>query len=90
MRFYSPYFALSRRCRPIMPLGRVPNRERDVMEDGEGGLDVLSMVDVCARLLRAGYTEAQLVMTIQEVRATTFIAHMEIETPALSFSFFCF
>lgn len=51
-------------------LGRGPDRERDVMEDGEGegALDVLSMVDIRARVLRAGYTEAQLMTTIQEVR----------------------
>ena len=56
-------------------LGRGPDRERDVMEDGEGegALDVLSMVDVRARVLRAGYTEAQLMTTIQEVRAAIFI-----------------
>ena len=51
-------------------LGRGPDRERDVMEDGEGegALDVLSIVDIRARVLRAGYTEAQLMTTIQEVR----------------------
>jgi hypothetical protein len=49
-------------------LGRGPDRERDV-DDGEGAgaLDVLSMVDVRARVLRAGYTEVQLMTTIQEV-----------------------
>ncbi|KAI9459439.1 MCM-domain-containing protein [Lactarius psammicola] len=51
-------------------LGRGPDRERDVREDGEeegdGALDVLSMVDIRARVLRAGYTEAQLMTTIQE------------------------
>jgi len=48
--------------------GRGPDRERDMMEDGEGeaALDVLSMVDVRARVLRAGYTEVQLMTTIQE------------------------
>ena len=52
-------------------LGRGPDRERDVGDDEEGGdgaLDVLSMVDIRARVLRAGYTEAQLMTTIQEVR----------------------
>ena len=51
-------------------LGRGPDRERDYAEDGdgeEGGLDVLSMVDIRARVLRAGYTETQLMTTIQEV-----------------------
>jgi DNA replication licensing factor MCM7 len=50
-------------------LGRGPDRERDMMEDGEGDavLDSLSMVDIRARVLSAGYTEAQLMTTIQEV-----------------------
>ena len=49
-------------------LGRGPDRERD-MEDGEGDAapDSLSMVDIRARVLSAGYTEAQLMATIQEV-----------------------
>jgi len=54
-------------------LGRGPDRERDHAEDEdgeeEGALDVLSMVDVRARVLSAGYTETQLMTTIQEVRA---------------------
>ena len=51
-------------------LGRGPDRERDMDGDGEGdgALDVLSMVDIRARVLRAGYTEVQLMTTIQEVR----------------------
>ncbi len=52
-------------------LGRGPDRERDVQDEGgeeNGALDVLSMVDIRARVLRAGYTEAQLMTTIQEVR----------------------
>jgi DNA replication licensing factor MCM7 len=54
-------------------LGRGPDGERDYAdaeeEDGEeeGALDVLSMVDIRARVLRAGYTETQLMTTIQEV-----------------------
>ena len=54
-------------------LGRGPDGERDYVdaeeEDGEegGALDVLSMVDIRARVLRAGYTETQLMTTIQEV-----------------------
>ena len=54
-------------------LGRGPDGERDYgdaeEEDGEegGALDVLSMVDIRARVLRAGYTETQLMTTIQEV-----------------------
>ena len=49
-------------------LGRGPDRERD-MEDGEDDAapDSLSMVDIRARVLSAGYTEAQLMTTIQEV-----------------------
>ena len=53
-------------------LGRGPEGERDYAEDEdgeEGALDVLSMVDIRARVLRAGYTESQLMTTIQEVRA---------------------
>ena len=52
-------------------LGRGPEGERDYAEDEdgeEGALDVLSMVDIRARVLRAGYTETQLMTTIQEVR----------------------
>ncbi|SRR6266403_4678404 len=51
-------------------LGRGPDGERDYAEeeDGEeGALDVLSIVDIRARVLRAGYTEPQLMTTIQEV-----------------------
>ena len=52
-------------------IGRGPDGERDYAdaEDGEdeGALDVLSMVDIRARVLRAGYTETQLMTTIQEV-----------------------
>jgi len=50
-------------------LGRGPEGERDYAgeDDGEeGALDVLSMVDIRARVLRAGYTETQLMTTIQE------------------------
>ncbi|KAI9446171.1 MCM2/3/5 family-domain-containing protein [Lactarius indigo] len=50
-------------------LGRGPDRERDIQDEegeGDGALDVLSMVDIRARVLRAGYTEAQLMTTIQE------------------------
>jgi len=52
-------------------LGRGPDRERDhdnADEEEDGALDVLSMVDIRARVLRAGYTETQLMTTIQEVR----------------------
>lgn len=58
--------------RPSRRLGRGPDGERDYAEaeeeDGgeEGALDVLSMVDIRARVLRAGYTETQLMTTIQE------------------------
>jgi DNA replication licensing factor MCM7 len=58
-----------RRRRP-QRLGRGPDGERDYAdaEEEEGGaLDVLSMVDIRARVLRAGYTETQLMTTIQEV-----------------------
>jgi DNA replication licensing factor MCM7 len=53
-------------------LGRGPEGERDYGEEGDGeegaALGVLSMVDIRARVLRAGYTESQLMTTIQEVR----------------------
>jgi DNA replication licensing factor MCM7 len=50
-------------------IGRGPDGERDYVdaEEEEGALDVLSMVDIRARVLRAGYTETQLMTTIQEV-----------------------
>jgi DNA replication licensing factor MCM7 len=60
-------------------LGRGPDGERDYADaeeedGGEGGaLDVLSMVDIRARVLRAGYTETQLMTTIQEVSKKVFI-----------------
>jgi DNA replication licensing factor MCM7 len=61
------------RSRRSQRLGRGPDRERDYAEDGDGeeeggALDVLSMVDIRARVLRGGYTETQLMTTIQEVR----------------------
>jgi DNA replication licensing factor MCM7 len=69
-------------------LGRGPDGERDNAEeeDGEeGALDVLSMVDIRARVLRAGYTETQLMTTIQEVRAFWSILVMDAKC---SYSFF--
>ena len=64
----------TRRRTSARRLGRGPDRERDNAEDEEdgAGLDVLSMVDVRARVLRAGYTETQLMTTIQEVRRPWF------------------
>jgi DNA replication licensing factor MCM7 len=54
-------------------LGRGPDGERDYAEEEDGAaLDVLSMVDIRARVLRAGYTETQLMTTIQEVRGPWF------------------
>lgn len=60
----------ARRRTSARRLGRGPDGERDHAEDEEdgAGLDVLSMVDIRARVLRAGYTETQLMTTIQEVR----------------------
>ena len=59
-------------------LGRGPDRERggaaDEEEEEDGALDVLSMVDIRARVLRAGYTETQLMTTIQEVRRALFFS----------------
>ena len=64
-------------------LGRGPDRERDYAEDGdegeeEGSLDVLSMVDIRARVLRAGYTETQLMTTIQEVCRLDFLSMLVV------------
>ncbi|KAI0263377.1 minichromosome maintenance protein mcm7p [Gloeopeniophorella convolvens] len=56
--------ASSAGARRARRLGRGPEGERDDGEDG--ALDVLSMVDIRARVLRAGYTETQLMTTIQE------------------------
>lgn len=60
----------TRRRTSARRLGRGPDRERDYAEDEEDGaaMDVLSIVDIRARVLRAGYTETQLMTTIQEVR----------------------
>ena len=64
----------TRRRTSARRLGRGPDGERDHAEDEEdgAGLDVLSMVDIRARVLRAGYTETQLMTTIQEVRGPWF------------------
>ena len=64
----------TRRRTSARRLGRGPDRERDNNDDEEdgAGLDVLSMVDIRARVLRAGYTETQLMTTIQEVREPSF------------------
>ncbi|KAH8977115.1 DNA replication licensing ATPase [Lactarius hatsudake] len=53
----------------INDMTQAADHGRDVQdEDGQGdcALDVLSIVDIRARVLRAGYTEAQLMTTIQE------------------------
>ncbi|KAI9511111.1 MCM2/3/5 family-domain-containing protein [Russula earlei] len=47
-------------------LGRGPDGERDIPDEEDGALDVLSMVDIRARVLRAGYTETQLMTAVQE------------------------
>ena len=72
-------------------LGRGPDRERDMSDEGEGdgALDVLSMVDIRARVLRAGYTEAQLMTTIQEVRLD-YLYYLFAETEISAFLFFSF
>lgn len=53
-------------------LGRGPGRERDMDtdddEDDGDSTEELSLVDIRARVLRAGFTEAQLNETITEVR----------------------
>ena len=63
----------TRRRTSARRLGRGPDGERENDEEEDGaGLDVLSMVDIRARVLRAGYTETQLMTTIQEVREPSF------------------
>jgi DNA replication licensing factor MCM7 len=64
----------TRRRTSARKLGRGPDGERDYAEDEDDGaaMDVLSMVDIRARVLRAGYTETQLMTTIQEVRGPWF------------------
>jgi DNA replication licensing factor MCM7 len=55
-------------------LGRGPGRERDMEvdsddeeEDGDGYKEELALIDIRARVLRAGFTEAQLNETITQV-----------------------
>jgi len=64
----------TRRRTSARRLGRGPDRERDDNDEEEdgAGLDVLSMVDIRARVLQAGYTETQMMTTIQEVRGPSF------------------
>lgn len=52
-------------------LGRGPGGERDMDVDSEeeGGITVLSMVDIRARILSAGFTETQLIETITKVKS---------------------
>lgn len=61
---------LGRKTKPMPKrFGRGPNRERDmdVDDDDEEEEDTLSMVDVRARVLNAGWTEAQLMDCISAV-----------------------
>lgn len=73
-------------------IGRGPDGERDYgdEEDGEEGgtLGVLSMVDIRARVLRAGYTESQLMTTIQEVRKALWLISSILVVGAKSRNFF--
>lgn len=48
-------------------IGKGPSGERDMDIDDEEDSDELSMVDIRARVLAAGFTEAQLMDTIHEV-----------------------
>ncbi len=48
-------------------LGKGPRGERDMDVDEEEESDELSMIDIRARVLAAGFTEAQLMDTIHEV-----------------------
>jgi DNA replication licensing factor MCM7 len=69
-------------------LGRGPDGERDYDDEDGAALDVLSMVDIRARVLRAGYTETQLMTTIQEVRGAWFDSLSAAENFDFSFCFF--
>ena len=53
-------------------LGKGPGRERDMdvdSDDEEESVDELAFIDIRARVLRAGFTEAQLNQTVTEVCA---------------------
>jgi DNA replication licensing factor MCM7 len=65
-----------------------PDREGDVTGgcEGDAMLHSLSMVDIRAHVLRAGYTEAQLTVTIQEVRLQ-YLFHLFADADILFFSF---
>ena len=58
-----------RRTRGNRRLGKGPGGERDMdVDEDEDGADELSMVDIRSRILSSGFTEAQLMETIIEVR----------------------
>ncbi|KZP21158.1 MCM-domain-containing protein [Athelia psychrophila] len=61
-------------------LGRGPGRERDVdtddEEDEDAGTGELSLVDIRARVLRAGFTEAQLNETIAEYESLDLVTRV--------------
>jgi DNA replication licensing factor MCM7 len=65
-----------------------PDCEGDVTGgcEGDAMLHSLSMVDIRAHVLRAGYTEAQLTVTIQEVRLQ-YLFHLFADADILFFSF---
>lgn len=60
-----------RRTRGAKRLGRGPGGERDMdvdEEEEEADAEELSMIDIRSRVLTAGFTEAQLMETVLEVR----------------------
>ena len=58
----------NRHRRPQKRLGKGPGGERDMdVDDEDEGSDEISMIDIRARVLAAGFTEAQLMDTIHEV-----------------------
>jgi len=64
-------------------LGKGPGRERDMdidSDESEESLEELALIDIRARVLRAGFTEAQLNQTIAEV-CVSLSPHRLILTP---------
>jgi len=47
-------------------LGKGPGRERDMDSEEEEDVDELALIDIRARVLRAGFTEVQLNETITQ------------------------
>lgn len=68
-----------RRTRGAKRLGRGPGGERDMdvdEEEEEEDAEELSMIDIRSRVLTAGFTEAQLMETVLEVRQPYHAYHL--------------